>query len=94
MQPKKLVRTLQNHKQGQWSDACKSHDLDHANFPLDFPVVVKPSVGIKSEGVSKVLDQDQVATAVDRVFETEYEYAPESSAVNRSSDSFVWILAI
>lgn len=58
---------------------------DHANVPLDFPVVVKPSVGINSEGVSKVLDQDQVATAVNRVFKTEYKYTPESSAVSRSS---------
>ncbi|KAI4283175.1 MAG: hypothetical protein L6R38_002366 [Xanthoria sp. 2 TBL-2021] len=49
---------------------------------LEFPLVVKPSVGANSEGVSKVFDQDQLATAVDRVFKTQYKHAPASSAVN------------
>ncbi|KAI4209021.1 MAG: hypothetical protein LQ349_009584, partial [Xanthoria aureola] len=49
---------------------------------LEFPLVVKPSLGANSEGVSKVFDQDELAMAVDRVFQSDYEHVPKSRAVN------------
>ena len=49
---------------------------------LHFLVVVKPSGGLNSEGVSKVHDQDELENAVNRVFNSRYDHVMDVSAVN------------
>ncbi|KAL8765702.1 MAG: hypothetical protein Q9203_006476, partial [Teloschistes exilis] len=52
------------------------------NGSFHFPMVVKPSGGLNFEGVSKVLNQDELETAVDRVFASQYDHMSHVNAVN------------
>ncbi|KAL9608987.1 MAG: hypothetical protein Q9167_006219 [Letrouitia subvulpina] len=50
---------------------------------FDYPMVVKPSSGSHSEGVSKVNDGEELAAAVDRVFTSTYNHmGTDLAAVN------------
>ncbi|KAL8628044.1 hypothetical protein Q9189_006253 [Teloschistes chrysophthalmus] len=52
------------------------------NGSFDFPMVVKPSGGLNSEGVSKVFSPDELEIAVDRVFASQYDHMSHVNAVN------------
>ena len=52
------------------------------NGNLEYPMVVKPSYGMGSEGVSKVLNETELDQAVDRVFDSQYDHLSNTVAIN------------
>ena len=52
------------------------------NGDLEYPMVVKPSYGMGSEGVSKVLDEVELDQAVGRVFDSQYDHLSNTVAIN------------
>lgn len=52
------------------------------NDTFEFPVVIKPSGGLGSNGVSKVYDHNELKSEVDRVFDSQYDHISEVNAVN------------
>ena len=49
---------------------------------FEFPMVVKPSGGVNSEGVSKVSNYEELETAVNRLFKHQYDHIASIEAVN------------
>ena len=52
------------------------------NGDLEYPMVVKPSYGMNSEGVSKVLNEAELDQAVGRVFDSKYDHLSNTVAIN------------
>lgn len=52
------------------------------NGDLEYPIIVKPSYGMASEGVSKVLNEVELDQAVGRVFDSQYDHISHALAIN------------
>ena len=56
--------------------------MSRVDGAFDYPMIVKPSGGVASEGVSKVSNPKELETAVHRLFSSQYDHLSDIEAAN------------